>query len=85
MLLTGAGGAGRAAAFAVAGAGAAGLTIANRTATRAERLARDIAASHPTVTVAVAVAAGPPNPGGHDVVINATSLGMRPGDPLRSR
>ena len=59
VLLTGAGGAGRAVAFAVAGAGAAGLTIANRTATRAQRLARDIAASHPAVTVAVAVAAGP--------------------------
>jgi len=82
VLLTGAGGAGRAVAFAVAGAGAAGLTIANRTATRAQRLARDIAASHPAVTVAVAVAAGPPDPAGHDVVINATSLGMRPGDPL---
>ena len=32
--------------------------------------------------VAVAVAVGPPDPAGHDVVINATSLGMRPGDPL---
>jgi shikimate dehydrogenase len=78
VLLAGAGGAGRAVAFAVAGAGVAGLTIANRTATRAERLARDIAASY----AAVAVAAGPPDPAGHDVVINATSLGMRPSDPL---
>ncbi|HEX3311928.1 MAG TPA: shikimate dehydrogenase [Streptosporangiaceae bacterium] len=82
VLLAGAGGAGRAVAFAVAGASAAGLTIANRTARRAERLARDIAASYPAVTVAVAVAAGPPDPAGHDVVINATSLGMQPGDPL---
>lgn len=47
VLLAGAGGAGRAVAFAVAGAGAAVLTIANRTAARAERLARDIAASYP--------------------------------------
>ncbi len=82
VLLVGAGGAGRPVAFAVAGAGAAGLTIANRTATRAERLARDIAASYPALTVAAAVAVGPPDPAGHDVVINATSLGMRPGDPL---
>jgi shikimate dehydrogenase len=82
VLLTGAGGAGRAVAFAVAGAGAAGLTIANRTAARAERLASDVAASYPALTVAVAVAAGPPDPAGHDVVINATSLGMRPGDVL---
>jgi shikimate dehydrogenase len=82
VLLAGAGGAGRAVAFAVAGAGVAGLTVANRTAARAERLARDITASYPAVAVAVAVAAGPPDPAGHDVVINATSLGMRPGDPL---
>jgi shikimate dehydrogenase len=80
VLLAGAGGAGRAVAFAVAGASAAGLTIANRTARRAERLARDIAASYPAVTVAVA--AWVPDPAGHDIVINATSLGMQPGDPL---
>ena len=78
VLLAGAGGAGRAVAFAVAEAGAASLTVANRTSARADRLARDIAAAYP----AVAVAAGPPDPAGHDVVINATSLGMRPGDPL---
>jgi shikimate dehydrogenase len=54
VLLAGAGGAGRAVAFAVAGAGSAGLTIANRTVTRAERLARDIAASYPALAVAVA-------------------------------
>ena len=82
VLLVGAGGAGRAVAFAVAGAGAAGLTIANRTAARAERLASDVAASYPALPVAVAVAVGPPDPAGHDVVINATSLGMRPGDPF---
>ena len=85
VLLAGAGGAGRAVAFAVADAGAAHLTIANRTTARAERLARDITTSYPAVTVAVAVAAGPPDPAGHDVVVNATSLGMRPGDPLPVR
>jgi len=78
VLLAGAGGAGRAVAFTVAAAGAASMTIANRTAARAERLASDVAAAYP----AVAVAAGPPEPAGHDVVINATSLGMHPGDPL---
>jgi shikimate dehydrogenase len=82
VLLAGAGGAGRAVAFAVAKAGAGVLTIANRTATRAERLARDLAASYPAVTVAAAAGVGPPDPAGHDVVINATSLGMQPGDPL---
>ena len=78
VLLAGAGGAGHAVAFAVAGAGAASLTVANRTAARADRLAADVAAAYP----AVAVAVGPPDPAGHDVVINATSLGMQPGDPL---
>jgi shikimate dehydrogenase len=78
VLLAGAGGAGRSVAFAVAGAGAAALTVANRTAARAERLASDVAAGFPVM----AVAAGPPDPAGHDVVINATSLGMQPGDPL---
>jgi len=80
VLLAGAGGAGRAVAFAVADAGAACLTIANRTAARAERLARDVAAAYP----AVAVAAGLPDPAGHDVVINATSLGMGPVTRSRS-
>ena len=47
VLLAGAGGAGRAVAFAVAEAGAASLTVANRTAARADRLARDIAAAIP--------------------------------------
>jgi shikimate dehydrogenase len=74
-------GAGRAVAFAVAGAGAADLTIANRTAARAERLACDIAASYP----AGAVTAGPPDPAGHDVVINATSLACDPATRYRSR
>ena len=41
VLLAGAGGAGRAVAFAVAEAGVTHLTIANRTTTRAERLARE--------------------------------------------
>ena len=74
VLLVGASGAGRAVAFAVAGAGAAGLTIANRTAARAERLASDVAAGFPVM----AVAAGPPDPAGHDVVVNATGVRRAP-------
>ena len=42
VLLAGAGGAGRAVAFAVAEASATSLTVANRTAARADWLARDI-------------------------------------------
>jgi shikimate dehydrogenase len=78
VLLAGVGGAGRAIAFAAAEAGVANLTLANRTAAKAERLATEITASYP----AVSVSAGPPDPAGHEVVINATSLGMHRDDPL---
>src|SRR5690606_22991423 len=37
-----------------------------------------IAAAFP----ACQVADGPPDPTGHDLVVNATSLGLNPGDPL---
>jgi shikimate dehydrogenase len=77
-LLVGVGGAGRAVAYALAGAGVAALTLANRSHGRAEQLAAEIAQDSP----GVAVSAGPPDPAGHDLVINATSLGMEPGDPL---
>jgi shikimate dehydrogenase len=78
VLLAGAGGAGRAIAFAVAEAGARRLTIANRTASRAEELARAVLRATPGVEVL----AGPADPAGHDLVINATSLGLKPNDPL---
>jgi shikimate dehydrogenase len=77
-LLAGAGGAGWAIAYALADSGVAALTLANRSHGRAEQLATEIARDIPGVTVA----AGPPDPAGHDLVINATSLGMQPGDPL---
>ena len=78
VLLLGAGGAASAIAFALADAGVASLTIANRTMAKAEDLARAVGAAFPSV----AVAAGPAEPAGHDMVVNATSLGMQPGDPL---
>jgi shikimate dehydrogenase len=78
VLLVGAGGAGRAIAFAVAEAGAAALTIANRTVGRAEGLAAEVAKAVPGVVVAV----GPADPHDHDVIINATSLGLHETDPL---
>jgi shikimate dehydrogenase len=79
VLLVGAGGAGRAIAFAVAEAGVRRLTIANRTARRAEELARAVLRATP----GVGVLAGPADPAaGHDLVINATSLGLKPNDPL---
>jgi shikimate dehydrogenase len=78
VLIVGLGGAGRALAFALAEAGAGSLTLANRTRSTAADVARALSAAYP----AVAVAAGEPDPHGHDIIINATPLGMRPGDPL---
>ena len=78
VLLVGAGGAGRAIAFALAREGVAALTIANRTARRAEALAADVAGGVPTARVAV----GPADPSGHEVIVNATALGLHEADPL---
>lgn len=77
-LLLGAGGAAVAIALALAEAGVARLTIANRTPAKAEALAALIRAR----TGRADVGAGParPDPGG--IVVNATSLGMAPQDPL---
>lgn len=72
-LLVGVGGAGRALAFALAEARVASLALANRTRERAERLALEIAEVFPDVPVSVQA----PDPAGHDLVVNATSLGMR--------
>ncbi len=78
VLLVGAGGAGRAIAFAVAEAGVRRLTIANRTLAKAEELAQGVLRAVPGVEVIV----GPAEPAGHELVINATSLGLKPDDPL---
>jgi shikimate dehydrogenase len=78
VYLAGAGGAANAIAFALAEAGAARLTVANRTRPRAEDLQARLAAAFPGIEVAI----GSADPGGHDLVVNATSLGLRPDDPL---
>jgi shikimate dehydrogenase len=78
VLLVGIGGAGRAIAFSLAEAGVAELTLANRTSAKAEATARAVAAAFPATRTRV----GPPDPAGYDLVINATPLGMRAGDPL---
>jgi shikimate dehydrogenase len=81
-LLIGAGGAGKAIAFAIARAGAGRLTIANRTPARAEELAAAVRSACPNIEVEVEVEASPPDPAGHDLLINATSLGLEPGGPM---
>jgi shikimate dehydrogenase len=81
ILLIGAGGAARSAAFSLAGEGIAALTIANRTASRARALARDVAPSLRSVEAlpmeenALAEAAARA-----DLIVNATSMGMGRGE-----
>jgi shikimate dehydrogenase len=78
VFIAGAGGAASGIGFALAAAGAAAITLHNRTAARAQTLAARIAAAYPRV----AVAAGGPDPAGHDLVVNTTTLGLREGDAL---
>ena len=78
VLLVGTGGAGRAIAFALAQEGVRSLTLANRTASRAEALAADLGRAFP----APGSSSGRPTRGGHEVIINATSLGLHEADPL---
>lgn len=73
--LAGAGGAASAIAFALAQAGVARLTILNRTAERARVLVERLRADYPNLPVA---AEGPQAE--HDLLVNGTSLGMRPQD-----
>ncbi len=78
VFMAGAGGAAAGLAFAFARHGAARLTIHNRTAAKAEALAARVRAAYP----ACDTRPGGPDPSGHDIVANATSLGMREGDAL---
>ena len=90
VLVLGAGGAARAAAFVLADAGVASLPIANRTLVRAESLAREIASAVlevqalPMEELALAPACEYV-----DLIVNTTSMGMRHGPaegetPLRA-
>lgn len=76
--LAGAGGAANAIAFSLLAGGVARLTIGNRTAARAQDVQQRVAQLYPDADVRV----GTNDPSGHDLVINATSLGMADGDPL---
>lgn len=77
VLLLGAGGAGRVAALKLAAEGAGELFLVNRTMSKAEAIQLEIAERFPKVKVAV----GYPKTR-IDLVLNATSLGLKPGDDL---
>ena len=78
VYLAGAGGAASAIAFALVAAGVARLTIANRTRAKAEALVGRLLTDGSRVPISV----GDSDPAGHDIVVNGTSLGLRPNDPL---
>lgn len=75
VLLLGAGGAGRTAALKLASEGVAELFLVNRTRSKAEEIAEEIRRQFPSVKSSV----GHP-PGGVELLLNATSLGLKPGD-----
>lgn len=78
VLQIGAGGAGRSIAFSIAGAGAAAIGICNRTEDKARGLAQAVRAAHPNCDVFAAKA----EVSGYDAVVNTSSVGMKPDDPL---
>lgn len=77
-LLVGAGGAASAIAFALSEAGASRVTVANRTRAKAEAVVEHVRRALPQADIGV----GEADPRGYDMVVNGTSLGMRPDDPL---
>ncbi len=78
VLQLGAGGAGRAIAFALASEGVSKLVIHNRTRDKAEELATAVKAAYPSVPVE----AGDADPRGLEIIVNTTSLGLHDEDPL---
>lgn len=78
VLLLGAGGAGSAIAPAFAAAGARSITLFDPDASRAQRLAERVRQAYPGCEIA----AGAPAAAGHDVLVNASPIGMKLGDGL---
>ena len=76
VLLLGAGGAARAAAYALAGEGVGRLTIANRTVSRAESLAEDVGQLLRRVDAIPLDGVS----GDADLIVNSTSVGMASSD-----
>jgi shikimate dehydrogenase len=77
-LVVGSGGVGSAIAASLAAAGIGALALYDVHGPAAEALASRLRTHYP----AVAVTTGSNDPAGLDVVVNATPLGMNPGDPL---
>src|SRR5262249_43823836 len=78
VMLIGAGGVGSAIAVALAEAGAASGTIADMQSTPAKELAVPVSRVFPACRAAV----GAPTAEGHDMIVNASPVGMTAGDGL---
>jgi shikimate dehydrogenase len=77
-LVVGSGGVGSAIAASLAKAGVGGIALFDTAWARMAALADRLRQEHPGLAVSV----GANDPAGFDVVVNATPLGMKPGDPL---
>jgi shikimate dehydrogenase len=77
-LVVGSGGVGSAIAASLADAGAAMLGLFDVSDAAAAALAGRLRTHYPTLEVKV----GSKDPQGYDIVVNATPIGMKPGDPL---
>ncbi|MBN3765851.1 ThiF family adenylyltransferase [Burkholderia sp. Ac-20365] len=78
VLVSGSGGVGSAIAASLAAAGVGELALFDTRADSAEGLAQRLREHYPEM----AVRTGSKDPDGYDVVVNATPLGMKEGDPL---
>lgn len=78
VLVVGAGGVGSAICAAFAAAGAAAISLYDVNADAAAALAARLRAHYPALEVGI----GRNDPAGHQIVVNATPMGMNPGDPL---
>jgi shikimate dehydrogenase len=81
VLILGAGGAARGAAFALARSHARALYISNRSVERAEGLAANLSEHFPGTDIEPLGSPGEIHGEQVDLVINATSLGLKKGDP----
>ena len=78
VLVVGAGGVGCAIAASLAGAGIGAISLCDSHAASAEGLAGRLRTHYPRIDVRT----GSSDPAGFDLVVNATPMGMNPGDPL---
>lgn len=78
VLVVGCGGVGSAIAASLAAAGVAAITLFDARAESADALGARLQAHHPQLQVVT----GSNDPAGHDVVVNATPMGMNDGDPM---